>query len=201
MMHALTFAEQLVASLDLTEAPDCLLLLAAGFVVDVGDWPAGPAAAADCVVLAQRTMPFLLAPLERLQGAALERYPRILGLDDAQIIDEVIHLVQRHGVAGEEARYISPPARSDRVVNELALPDPVRDCAVLGLRARDRIPQRLLTRRDIVGRGEKVMRLQLGQIGRRVLLVERAALRRDEVPAPQVRLIPTRRRRVGQLAD
>src|SRR5436309_9077014 len=108
MMHALTLAEQLVAGLDLAKAPDCLLLLAAGLVIDIGDRPAGPAAAADRVVLAQRAMPFLAAALQRLQAAALERHSRVFGFGNAQIVDQVVHLVRRQGIAGEEARDLAP---------------------------------------------------------------------------------------------
>src|SRR5262245_8774696 len=123
VMHALTLAEQLVAGLDLAEAPDCLPLLAAGFVVDIGNRPAGPAAAADSVVLAQCAMPFLAAALQRVRAAALERHPRVLGFGNAQIVDQVVHLVQRNRIAGEEASDLFPPGRSNRVANELALPD------------------------------------------------------------------------------
>jgi len=50
-------------------------------------------------------------------------------------------------------------------MNELALSDPARDLAALVLRARDCIPKCLLARRNVVGRGEKMMRLELGQVG------------------------------------
>src|SRR5262245_22483950 len=47
VVHALAFAEQLVAGLDLTEAPNRLAVLAAGLIVDVRNGTAGPGAAAD----------------------------------------------------------------------------------------------------------------------------------------------------------
>src|SRR5690348_16077437 len=122
-MHALTFAEQFVPGLDLAEAPEGPLLLAAGLVVDVGDRPAGPAAAADSIVLMQRAMPFLAAALQRVQAAALERHSRILGLCNAQIVGQVVHLVQRHRIAGEKACHLPPPGGSNRVTNKLTLPD------------------------------------------------------------------------------
>src|SRR5262245_46620975 len=131
MVHALTFAEQLVAGLDLAKAPDGFLLFAAALVVDIGNWPAGPAAAADRVVLAQRAMPFFAAALQRLQAAALERHSRVLGFGNAQIVDQIVHFVQRHRIAREETRDLSPPGGSDRVTNKLALPDPARDLAAL----------------------------------------------------------------------
>src|SRR5262245_19843127 len=178
-MHALTFAEQLVAGLDLAEAPDCLPLLAAGLVVDVGDRPAGPAAAADRVVLAQRAVPFLLAPLERLEGAALEREARIFGLGHAQIVDEVVDLLQWHRVAGKEARNLLPPGAANRTGAQVALGNPPRQLRAVGLGARDRVPERLLARGHFLRRSEEMVGLELGQEGRGVLLVERAALGRD----------------------
>src|SRR5262249_21388604 len=140
VMHALTLAEQLVAGLDLAQAPDCLLLLAAGFVVDVGNRSSSPAAAADRVMLAQRTMPFLAPAFQRMQGAAVERHSRVLGFGNAQMVDQVVHLVQRHRIAGEEARDLPPPGGGNRVASERALPDPARYLDALGLCARDRIP-------------------------------------------------------------
>ena len=65
VVHALALAEQVVAGLDLAEAPDRLPVLAAGLVGDVGDRPARPAAAADRLLLAQRAMPLLHAPPQR----------------------------------------------------------------------------------------------------------------------------------------
>jgi hypothetical protein len=146
-------------------------------------------------------MPLLTAALQRMQAAALERHARVLGFCNAQIVDQVVDLVQRRRVAGEEAGDLSPPGGRNRVTNDLALPDPARDLDALGLCTCDRIPQRLLARHDIIWRREKMMRLELGQVGRCMLLVERAALRCDEVPAPQVGPIPTRGRSIGQLAD
>src|SRR5262249_34267668 len=52
--HALAFLEQVVAGLDLAEAPDRQLVVAAGAILDVRQRAARPAAAADRLLLLQR---------------------------------------------------------------------------------------------------------------------------------------------------
>src|SRR5262245_52910738 len=73
--HALALAIKLVAGLDLAEAPDCGVVVAAGAVVDVRQRAAAPAAAADRLLLLQRAMPLVHAPAQRRQRAALSAKP------------------------------------------------------------------------------------------------------------------------------
>src|SRR5262249_59601821 len=131
----------------LWKTPVPLVVPPAGLVSDIGNRPAGPDAAADLVALAQCTMPFLLAALQGLKAAALERKSRILGLGDAQIVDEVVHLMQRHRIAREEPRHLLPPRGRDRVPAQAAPRDHPCHVAAIALCTRDRAPEPLLAPR------------------------------------------------------
>src|SRR6185295_6229552 len=89
VMHALALAVEVVAGVDLSEAPDRGLRLAAGLVVDIAKRPARPAAAADRLRLGERPMPLLHAAAKRRKRAALERKVFVLlpGGDDE--VDEI----------------------------------------------------------------------------------------------------------------
>src|SRR3954468_18639555 len=95
MMHALSFAEQIVAGLDLAEAPDRGPVVAADAVVDIRQRAALPAAAADRLLLLQRAMPVLHAPAQRRQRTAFEREAVVVLLGGAQKVDEVVDLSDR----------------------------------------------------------------------------------------------------------
>ena len=61
-----------------------------------------------------------------------------------------------------------------------------RDIIAAGMRAGDGVPERLLAGRHLLRRRQEMVGFELGQIRRRMLLVERAALGGGQVPAVQV---------------
>src|SRR5262249_6239624 len=81
----------------------------------------------------------------------------------------------------------------------LAARDPAGNLDIVGLGARDRVPERLLGRADLRRCGQEMMGLLLREVKTCLLLVERAALRRDQIPAAEIgRAGTTQRLPTGQ---
>src|SRR4029077_1444635 len=108
---ALPLAEEFVAGPDLAEAPDRLSGVAAGLVSDIGLHATRPHAAADGVLLGERAMPLLLAPLQGRERAALERKFGVGSSHRRNVIDDIVHLGDRGRVARKGAGDVFPERR------------------------------------------------------------------------------------------
>jgi hypothetical protein len=166
-----------------------LLGVSAGLVVDVGLRAARPDAATDRLLLGERAMPLLHAPLQRRERAALERKACVRLLHRRNVVDQVVHRRDRGRVARKEARDVLPERRRDReALAQLGVRDLECGRLVIPMRAGDGVPERLLRRGDLGRRGEEMVGFEFRQIGMRGALVQRAALGCDQIPANEVGL-------------